>query len=148
MISKREWHQDRILWRLSRHNKQSAITSSLWASFKNENEDAAKYIRDHIGEESEPILAYWRNENRWTALTAAELFSVVDGETTIILLDEIQKCFSPKWTTSISRKGDLEFLFVGPTKQQIWAPPGARYFALWNVLLMFPLNVPEDSRDE
>jgi len=148
MMSKRKLYEDRILLRLSRHNARSAITASLWPTFENENEDAAKHIKDSIEDDGEPLLAYWHDKNCWTALTAEKLFSVIDGEMTVILLDEIHRQFDAEWTASTKDKRDLEFLFVGPDKRRVWAPAGPKYFALWNVLLMFPLNVPKELRGD
>ena len=146
-MTKDEWYRNRILWRLSRYN----LSSSLWDSFRSENEAAADNIQKYLGQENEPLLVFWRDENLWTVLTTAKLFSVIDGETTTIFIDEIQKRIerttpSMRWQLMLPRKMDMEFMFVGPNNLRIWAPPGGGYFALMNILRMFPLNVPGANR--
>ncbi|MCV3238276.1 hypothetical protein OGZ07_24405, partial [Escherichia albertii] len=66
-----------------------------------------------------------------------------------IYLNDINKEIRPDFShkTSLYFKCELKFILLGRDRIKIWVPEGRLYFALMNVLQMFPLKNPLSTRN-
>lgn len=96
-----------------------------------------------------PVLVFWGNERRWTIVNGLEVVSVFDEHLHYIYLNDINKEIRPDFShkKSLYFKCELKFILLGRDRIKIWVPEGRLYFALMNVLQMFPLKNPLSTRN-
>lgn len=89
-----------------------------------------------------PVLVYWESEQRWTSVNGLEVMSMFDEHCHHIYLDDIKKKIQTELpeNKTLDFKRQLQFIILGDDKIRIWVPEGKLYFALMNVLQMFPMK--------
>lgn len=94
-----------------------------------------------------PVLVYWESEQRWTSVNGLEVMSMFDEYCHHIYLDDINKKIQAELPEdkTLGFKRQLQFFILGDEKIRIWVPQGELYFALMNVLQMFPLKKMVDD---
>ncbi|UXI69301.1 hypothetical protein [Tahibacter amnicola] len=92
------------------------------------------------------VLLFWESEQKWTVLGTQVLASCHDSVVEICELDVIGRdicLLHPPEHDARSAKTTAEYLRLSRPGICVWAPSGAELFALWNILLQFPLAVSE-----
>jgi hypothetical protein len=144
-MDKDDWYRDRILWRA----KKNKLFDKKCCEFSDLSDDQVLLINEAITRDITPVLVFWESRDRWIVLGTRAVCSFYDANLVCAELDEIGGQISvchPAGTEPQSAKSEANFISVEKTGKLIWAPAGAELFALWNILLMFPLGVPETPR--
>lgn len=138
-MEKDDWYRDRILWQAKKHS----LLDESCREFSDLAEAKLRSISNIIPEDINPVLVFWRSQDRWTVLGTRAICSYHGGKLVQVELDEIAmqiSLFRP--TGAKNPKLESSFLRLEKSGELIWAPPGPELFALWNILRMFPLGVP------
>ena len=95
----------------------------------------------------EVVLGYLKNEKTWTIVTAKEVWSVHNGGSYKIILDDICKttkilnqdaAFKRKDRNYLKR--EAEILLLGAHQVPVWFPSGEAFGEMHGILRRFPLN--------
>ncbi|EFN7628655.1 hypothetical protein EGC31_18630 [Escherichia coli] len=132
---KLSFYEEKIRWRMRRQ-----ISNAEAMFYENQEEHIQRFLGRYTCRK--PVLVYWESEQRWTSVNGLEVMSMFDEYCHHIYLDDIHKKIqaeSPEDKT-LGFKRQLQFFILGDEKIRIWVPQGELYFALMNVLQMFPLK--------
>lgn len=135
-MTKKEWYENRILWRANRKN----LFELGYQRFEDISSENQQIIRDMFGETQDVKLVLWDSDKRFTLVSLEELFCNYDGDIFRVMLDDIKEVRSDWRKSPKEIKMHTEYFFVNERK--IWSGEGQLMMGLMNLLMMFPLNVP------
>lgn len=130
------FYTDRIIWKLY-SNKLSHPQLLLFDSY---NANVKAFILTYTP--TPPVILLWRDEGLWTFVSGEEVVSHYSGGGARIYLDGINKTVraAPVENKNKETKFNLNYMLLGDEGVKVWAPEGALFFALMNILKMFPLR--------
>lgn len=130
------FYTDRIIWKLH-SNKLSHPQLLLFDSY---NANVKTFISNYT--RIPPVILLWQDENLWTFVSGEEVVSHYSGHVARIPLDDINKTVHavPLASKIKETKFNLNYMLLGDESIKVWAPEGAVFFALMNILGMFPLR--------
>lgn len=130
------FYTDRIIWKLY-SNKLSHPQLLLFDTY---NANVKAFILTYT--RTPPVILLWQDEDLWTFVSGEEVVSHYSGEVARIYLDDINKIVHavPLASKSKEMKFNLNYMLLGDERVKVWAPEGAVFFALMNILSMFPLR--------
>ncbi|EJJ6392264.1 hypothetical protein ACWBEP_003347 [Escherichia albertii] len=136
------FYEEKLRWRMSRQ-----ISNANTIFYENQKDSVQQILKKYT--KRIPVLVFWGNERRWTIVNGLEVVSVFDEHLHYIYLNEINKKIRPDFShkKSLYFKCELKFILLGRDRIKIWGPEGRLYFALMNVLQMFPLKNPLSTRN-
>ncbi|BAT34985.1 hypothetical protein [Escherichia albertii] len=136
------FYEEKLRWRMSRQ-----ISNANTIFYENQKDSVQQILKKYT--KRIPVLVFWGNERRWTIVNGLEVVSVFDEHLHYIYLNEINKKIRPDFShkKSLYFKCELKFILLGRNRIKIWVPEGRLYFALMNVLQMFPLKNPLSTRN-
>ncbi|HHZ3774949.1 TPA: hypothetical protein ACWCBB_003130 [Escherichia coli] len=123
------FYEEKIRWRMRRQ-----ISNAEAIFYENQEEHIQRFLGRYT--------CYWESEQRWTSVNGLEVMSVFDEHCHHIYLDDIKKKIQTELpeNKTLDFKRQLQFIILGDDKIRIWVPEGKLYFALMNVLQMFPMK--------
>lgn len=134
------WIENRIRFRVAKNNlpggntyEYSRIPATVFPSINK----VVEQQRIH-----RPVLAFVdeNNQDRWTLLGTEKILSQDSGRLDSARLAKLKKIEAQNPDLS---KNEMQYLRLrtGFLKScVVWAPPGPEFFALWNILQMFPFK--------
>lgn len=130
------FYTDRIICKLY-SNKLSHPQLLLFDSY---NANVKAFILTYTP--TPPVILLWQDEGLWTFVSGEEVVSHYSGEVARIYLDGINKTVraAPVENKNKETKFNLNYMLLGDEGVKVWAPEGALFFALMNILKMFPLR--------
>lgn len=136
------FYEEKLRWRMSRQ-----ISNANTIFYENQKDSVQQNLKKYS--KRIPVLVFWGNERRWTIVNGLEVVSVFDEHLHYIYLNDINKEIRPDFShkKSLYFKCELKFILLGRDRIKIWVPEGRLYFALMNVLQMFPLKNPLSTRN-
>lgn len=136
------FYEEKLRRRMSRQ-----ISNANTIFYENQKDSVQQILKKYT--KRIPVLVFWGNERRWTIVNGLEVVSVFDEHLHYIYLNEINKKIRPDFShkKSLYFKCELKFILLGRNRIKIWVPEGRLYFALMNVLQMFPLKKPLSTRN-
>ena len=137
---KLSFYEEKIRWRMRRQ-----ISNAEAIFYENQEEHIQRFLGRYTCRK--PVLVYWESEQRWTSVNGLEVMSMFDEYCHHIYLDDINKKIQAELPEdkTLGFKRQLQFFILGDEKIRIWVPQGELYFALMNVLQMFPLKKMVDD---
>lgn len=137
---KLSFYEEKIRWRMRRQ-----ISNAEAIFYENQEEHIQRFLGRYTCRK--PVLVYWESEQRWTSVNGLEVMSMFDEYCHHIYLDDINKKIQVELPEdkTLGFKRQLQFFILGDEKIRIWVPQGELYFALMNVLQMFPLKKMVDD---
>lgn len=141
-MKRTDWIQNRVEWRLSRHSGVECIRGEEIPSAFIE-----KFTDHHRLPIGRPLLAFVDSDERWTILASEAIGSYYEGVLRSIAFHSHFRV-APINELIVRESGEevkqnLQYLKLksGYFKSiYVWAPSGSPYFALWNILNMFPFK--------
>ena len=138
MTEKESWYKNRILWKA---DKNSLFDYSC-KRFEDLDERSQDCIKNFMLKDETPIVVFFENCNKWTAMSTQSLCSYHD-ET----FHRIEKSsFTQKITPHIEKndislthsrdKKDVKWLKMNETKEYIWFPSAEELWGFWSVIKM------------
>jgi len=132
----KEFYRERILWRAEKHQ----LFSRRCVRYEDASERQKAVIESLLGAGFGGVILFWDSEDRWTVVGDTSLASWHGARLQLCDLDEVQKQLSVPSLAAGGIKQDAEYLLVERPNILVWAPNGNEFFALMNILLMFPLR--------
>lgn len=124
----------RIRWRASQHGLPSDDTFAFGEHPANLAAAIKDACSDH--EVQNPVLVFGRQLDRWTILGTRKLLSRYENNVSACEYSQITELGHAE---RLEDKATLQLIrvkLVDGREVRAWGPPGAQFFAMWNIVLM------------
>jgi hypothetical protein len=127
-----QWIKDRILWAAKRNSLPMGMTSIY-----DDSQNLPESLRLHAHLSGIPVLVLVSGEDLWTVLGSQRIVTMEKGHVKTIDLESIADIDMPSESKQGQKKMECHSLLIDDksgVKNQVWAPAGREFFAIWNIL--------------